>query len=158
MRSLTLLLALSVISGPSFAQEFAAWEGKQIVKVGEGGARKVINGIDFWTEGTPPKPYILIGYLLDTRHESGLYGMMRMSSLESSIAKKAKQVGGDAVVFMTSESQKYFGEGADEGNRIDVNINQDGFSGPITKRQSKYAVLRYVAEGDQGEKSADQQK
>lgn len=158
MRSLALLLVLTAISEPALAQEFSEWEGKQAVKVGEGGARKNIDGVDFWTEGTPPKPYILIGYLLDTRHESGLYGMMRMSSLERSIAKKAKQVGGDAVVFMDSASQKYFGEGIDEGNRIDVNINQSDFAGPMTKRQSKYAVLRYVTQDEQGEKDGAPQK
>lgn len=149
MRLVSLVLLFLCGSSLSVAQEFAAWEGKQVVKVGEGGARKVINGIDFWTEGTPPKPYVLVGYLLDTRHESGIYGMMRMASLEGSIANKAKQAGGDAVVFMTSESQKYFGEGVDEANRIDVNINQGGFSGPITKRQSKYAVLKYVTQEEQ---------
>jgi hypothetical protein len=50
------------------------------------------------------------GYLLDTRHGSGLYGKLRMSSLENNIAKKDKEAGGDAVIFMTSESQKYFGK------------------------------------------------
>ena len=101
MRLVSLVLLFLCGSSLSVAQEFAAWEGKQVVKVGEGGARKVINGIDFWTEGTPPKPYVLVGYLLDTRHESGIYGMMRMASLEGSIANKAKQAGGDAVDFIT---------------------------------------------------------
>jgi len=87
------------------AQEFLPYEGKNAVKEGEGGTKKIIDGVDFWADGAPPRPFKLLGYISDRRHKTGLVGMIRMSSLESDVAELAKKNGGDAVILVAAEAE-----------------------------------------------------
>lgn len=94
----TLCIAWSAVS----ASDFVSYEGKDAVQEGIGGEKKVVDGIDFWSNGAPPRKFKIIGYVTDSRLKSGLVGMIRMSGLESSIAKEAKKAGGDAVILADS--------------------------------------------------------
>lgn len=85
--------------------DFIAYEGKGAVIEGKGGGKKVVEGIDFWSDGDPPLKYKLLGYLTDRRHKSGLFGMISMSGLQSNIAFEAKKVGGDAVILLYSDAE-----------------------------------------------------
>jgi hypothetical protein len=75
-------LALALV-GSAAAQEFLPYEGKNAIPEGEGGTKKVVDGIDFWADGALPKPFKLLGYISDRRHKTGLIGAIRMSGLES---------------------------------------------------------------------------
>lgn len=85
------------------AADFVSYEGKDAIQEGYGGEKKTVGGVDFWSNGAPPRKFKIIGYITDSRVKSGLIGMMRMSGLDSSIAKEAKKAGGDAVILTNSE-------------------------------------------------------
>ena len=61
-----------LISAPAFADAkitFSAYEGPPVIETGEGGTRIQKNGIDYWTSGTPPRRYQVIGMVQDKRDE-----------------------------------------------------------------------------------------
>ncbi|VVM05807.1 hypothetical protein [Methylacidimicrobium tartarophylax] len=60
--------------------------------VGKGASLHKVNGIDFWTDGLPPRPYKLVGVIHDSR--SGL----RKGDLPQDLAKVAKKMGADAIL------------------------------------------------------------
>ncbi|MDD4933263.1 MAG: hypothetical protein PHO89_07350 [Methylacidiphilaceae bacterium] len=60
--------------------------------VGKGASLHKVQGIDFWTDGLPPRPYKIVGVLHDNR--SGL----RKGDLPKDLAKVAKKMGGDAIL------------------------------------------------------------
>jgi hypothetical protein len=137
-----LVIASCFLSTASWSQEFVAYEGKNAVREGDGGAKKVVGGVDFWSDGAPPRRYQLVGFITDRRNKSGLVGAISMSSLETDVASVAKKNGGDAVILMQSDAETIgavgmanaaggFGWGASRG---------------VQKQNSKFAVVKYVAD------------
>ena len=49
------LAAMVFISCVVSAQEFLPYEGKNAIQEGEGGTKKVVDGVDFWADGAPPR-------------------------------------------------------------------------------------------------------
>src|SRR5579871_3479959 len=92
---IALIFDLSLAGAASAAPEFLAYDGKNAIQEGQGGEHKSINGVDFWMRGAPPRRFQLIGSLTDERHKTGLWGAIRMSSLETDIAKAALAAGGN---------------------------------------------------------------
>src|SRR5665213_3594899 len=90
------------ISSAAFPQ-FLAYEGRNAIHQGQGGEKKTVNGVDFWSNGDPPHKFKVLGSLTDRRHETGLVGMVRMSTLESDNAKAARAAGGDAVILESED-------------------------------------------------------
>lgn len=68
---------------------------------GHGGTRKVVDGIDVWTHGDPPRRFKVLDIIEDERPG----GMIPMAQLKHDIVQKARQSGGDAVIFVSSASQ-----------------------------------------------------
>ncbi|WP_397589190.1 hypothetical protein [Sphingorhabdus sp.] len=107
---ITLAMALAIVpflSVPAFAQakiDFAIYEGPPKVATGEGGTKITKNGIDYWTTGTPPRRYQIIGFVQDRRDEL-MDGGHAIGS--PSIASKVKRAGGNAVIV---ESQDEVGK------------------------------------------------
>jgi len=152
------VLVTAVTPRLSTAGDFIAYEGKDAVQEGAGGAKKTIDGIDFWTDGAPPRTFKLIGYIQDTRRKSGLFGMARMAGLEGSIAKTAKKNGGDAVILVdaTTETIGTFGQSNQTGS---ANISAYGntahvqnsgrvqtSTAAVNDQHSRYAVVKYLPE------------
>ena len=155
----TFALAFAV---PTYAQEFIVFEGKDTVREGDGGSKKVIDGMDFWVDGSPPKPFKLIGYITDRRHKTGLFGMISMSGLESSVVELAKKNGGDAVIQVSSEAET-IGTAFNSTGTANVTSSgygntvrssgfgtTSGFAAQVQKQQSKFAVVKYVVKPDAG--------
>ena len=155
----TVAAAIAVViawSSAVGAQDFLPYEGKNAVQEGEGGTKKVVDGVDFWADGAPPRPFKLLGFISDRRHKTGLIGMIRMSSLESDVAKLAKENGGDAVVLVASEAETVgsvgntFGSAQGNANTIgrSTTMHATGSSTTMTanvqKQQTKYAVVKYL--------------
>ncbi|MEI8299403.1 MAG: hypothetical protein WCH32_15455, partial [Pseudomonadota bacterium] len=156
--------AALALAAPAFAQDFTAWEGKNAVQEGDGGTKKTVNGIDFWADGSPPRKFKLIGYIHDRRHKSGLVGMVRMSGLESDIAKVAKANGGDAVILVasgaetvgrvatgfanthstTNASANVYGNSAYGHANTNSNTFGTAVATDVQKQESKYAVIQYL--------------
>jgi hypothetical protein len=128
---------------PSMAQEFLPFEGKQTVYEGNGGTRRNIDGIDFWENGDPPKKYMLLGYITDRRHKTGIWGAISMSNLETDVAKVAKQAGADAVILVSSDTETTGSTGYVPPNGGARTIR------PVQKFDSKYAVIKYVVDAPQ---------
>jgi hypothetical protein len=174
----TLLLACSSV----LAADFVSYEGRDAVRQGNGGEKKTVDGVDFWSNGEPPKKYKIIGYITDSRFKSGLVGMIRMSGLDSSIAKETRKAGGDAVILTQSEvetkavihnaSTNTLGTANTSGN---VNATTSGnttngtFSATTTaqsqsntssydtkweQQHTKYAVIKYLVDDSSTETAA----
>lgn len=68
---------------------------------GSGGASKNIDGIDLWIEGTPPRNFQIIGFIIDNRPG----GPISMATRNNQIAALAKKKGGNAVLLSFDERQ-----------------------------------------------------
>jgi hypothetical protein len=158
----------------ALASDFIAYEGRDAVQQGNGGEKKTVNGVDFWSSGAPPRKFKIIGYVTDRGPNSGLIGMIRMSSLESSIAKEAKKAGGDAVILMNSQTATKAHVSNTQTNTPGTANTSGTFSAatsgnsttgtlgaaattqgqsksatlavPVEPQHSKYAVIKYLAD------------
>jgi len=141
-------MLLFAFSGAAHSQEFEQWEGKQQVYEGEGGTRKTVDGVDFWSNGSPPRRFILIGYVTDRRHKSGLWGTIRMSSLFEDIAEVVKRVGGDAVIVLSAEAETTGAVGT--GNFFTPPSGGNTWGSTTTalvqKQITRGAVIKYLVE------------
>lgn len=168
--AIVLISSLALLGPPSaaLASDFVAYEGKDAIQEGTGGEKKTVDGIDFWSNGAPPRKFQLLGFITDSRLKTGLIGMFRMSGLESSIAKEAKKANGDAVILADSESETtgYVGQtqttgqatattnGTAYGNNYKSTTNAWGSSNATTQtaavktQHTRYAVVKYLADSD----------
>ena len=108
------LCALSILISGCATTEFSSYETKDNkVFEGKGGSKVVVDGIDFWENGDPPRRFKVLGFIDDGR----LQHVVMMASIRSDIAKKAKEVGADAIIPAGTQSQVWGGEGAPKMNR-----------------------------------------
>ena len=134
------------------APEFLRYEGRDAVHEGRGGERKTVDGVDFWLRGDPPRRYEVIGSLNDRRHKTGLYGAIRMSGLDTELAKAAKAAGGDAVILdeerdeVTGVGSSAFASGSDSygGGAYYANASGFGIQRAIKDHESRYIVVKYL--------------
>lgn len=77
--------------------EFIPWEGTEI-ESGRGGTKKVVNGIDVWQYGTPPRRYQVVGLVKDSRDPDAPF-----SSLLDDATQKAREAGADAIILVSTE-------------------------------------------------------
>ncbi|HEU0048722.1 MAG TPA: hypothetical protein VFQ43_14090, partial [Nitrososphaera sp.] len=72
---------LVVIAALSFfgctSTDFQSWEGRSSVVEGHGGTRKIVDGMDVWTHGDPPRRFQELGIIEDDR-PGGLIPMARL--------------------------------------------------------------------------------
>ena len=151
--SVALVALVTAAASPAWAgTEFLSYEGRDAIHEGQGGEKKVVNGVDFWMSGDPPHRYQVLGSIADRRHETGLIGMVRMSSLDADIAKEAKVAGGDAVI-LTSESEEFLGRMDTSNTSINGNVAANSFSANATSTSfgraiknhlARYVVVRYL--------------
>ncbi|MGA0599356.1 hypothetical protein ACO2Q3_01475 [Caulobacter sp. KR2-114] len=137
-----------VAAGPEFLQ----YEGRNAVHEGQGGERKTIDGVDFWLRGDPPRRYQVLGSLSDRRHKTGIYGAIRMSGLETDIARAARTAGGDAVILegeqdeVTGVTGSSFGNvnGTYGGGYYSGNRSSFGVAREMKDHESRYIVVKYL--------------
>ncbi|WP_162782207.1 hypothetical protein [Arenimonas caeni] len=149
-RPLSLALLLSVLACPALAApEFSRYYGKDAVQEGQGGEMKVVEGIEFWSNGAPPRRFEVIGYLSDRRHATGLIGAMRLKGLEKAIAKAARENGGDAVILVGAEREVVGFASSANANANSTGPNSASAWGssatvPVAKQNTRYAVIRFL--------------
>lgn len=93
-------ILLLAVSSPAFAGahiEFSQYEGPEKIETGQGGSRIQKNGIDYWTMGTPPRRYQVLGAISDRRDEEWDGGHAIGSPR---VARMVKTAGGDAVILL----------------------------------------------------------
>lgn len=99
---LAVCAALSVAAPAVAGVEFASYEGPDAVQTGSGGAKVTKEGVDFWTQGTPPRRYQVLGFLTDKRKDKLFSGKAVGSS---GLAKRVQKHGGDALILADQNSQ-----------------------------------------------------
>jgi len=143
MHRFLLLTALLMLAGCS--TDFQPWEGRNAVIEGNGGTRKVVDAVDIWTNGDPPRKFRILGIIEDERPGGFLY----MAERKHDIARKAREHDGDAVIMISSSSQL---QGYYSTTTVNTQIYPggsvlsfgSGTSVPITRRASKFLVIKYV--------------
>ncbi|MDP8983613.1 MAG: hypothetical protein M3N97_00970 [Pseudomonadota bacterium] len=152
------MMAIAGLSANAFADDFTAYEGKNTIFDGNGGEKTTVDGIDFWSNGAPPRKFKLLGYIEDTRLKSGLIGKLRMSGLQSTVAKETKKAGGDAAILVDANSETTGFVGARNtseqasatgyGNAATAQGHSfaTGASAAVQKQHTRYAVVKYLAD------------
>ena len=121
--------------------EFHLYESKApLIKTGQGGERTVIDGIDVWTHGDPPKRYQVLGSLTDERkNHSSFLGLVSNPAkrLNADIAQATKAAGGDAAILDTEQDIV--------SSYMDLSDqNGGGPIVPLRRHQSRFIVVKYL--------------
>lgn len=102
-----------LLSSPALGEQvYATYEGTDSIHTGTGGTKITENGIDYWTTGTPPRQYQVLGILTDARKDRRADGHVLGSK---SVARRTLEAGGNAVIFNDADS-KLSGVGGYAGN------------------------------------------
>ena len=94
---------LVAFASPAAAKvQFAAYEGPESVQIGNGGAKTTESGVDFWTHGTPPRRYQILGFMTDSRADKRFSGNAIGSE---GLAKRVLKLGGNALIVVDQNSR-----------------------------------------------------
>jgi hypothetical protein len=74
--------------------QYSTYEGGG-VQQGTGGSKIVVEGMEIWNHGTPPRKYRIIGLIDDARRRS----LIGMAGYPENLVKKAREAGGDAIIL-----------------------------------------------------------
>ncbi len=118
------------------------------VNLGRGGTKQVIDGMDFWDNGEPPRHFKVIGFVEDQRPDAPFPMLVQRGE----IVAKARAAGGDAVVQVSSRSDVVGTSGMSFGNawgnwRSSSAVGF-GFSEQIRRTSAVFAVIKYIEPGD----------
>lgn len=144
---------------------FSEYRGKDEILIGEGGAVKMVNGVEIWKTGTPNKNHRIIGIINQQHLQTNNSASSRArASLESDAANLAKQRGGDAIIEW-DHSKKVISYSTrtnvagDTNGKINITRNGDFYTGqyrgdysgtgtsvtsPNTKHELSYLVVVYA--------------
>jgi hypothetical protein len=147
MRTLLIALSLVALAGCTSTQ-FKQFESRDAVRIGQGGTKDILNGMDIWSNGDPPRKYKILGVIEDERNSGGFSKPMR----NSAVVAKAKEIGGDALIEgavnteITGSFSNSFSNGFATANTFGRTTNAfgSGFSVPVGKMNSKYTVIKYL--------------
>jgi len=109
---------------------YQPYEGKAgAVFEGQGGSKLVVDGIEFWDNGAPPRKFMVLGYATGAIG-AGAYAD---NMIRSGIAKEVKAKGGSAAILVN-------------GNTSFRGIVQaaPGVYTAANTRELKYAVIQYA--------------
>lgn len=128
---LTGLISLAiVVAAPATAgMRFATYEGREATVDGQGGTKVSKDGVDFWTTGTPPRKYQILGVLTDTRGGGLLSGVAIGGS---GVAAKITALGGNAAIVL------------DEQSRTAGAIVSNGVVGIARRNTTQLLVVKYL--------------
>ena len=103
------MVAAALLAGPAAraGTGFLTYDGWESVQQGRGGEKKVLDGVDFWMAGSPPRRFKILGTIEGARRKGGLVGMVSFSSPEDAVAKQTLAVGGDAVILTDARAANY---------------------------------------------------
>ena len=98
---LAFLLVIAISISGCATTEYKSFEAKDNMFDGKGGTKIVVDGMEMWDNGDPPRKFKVLGIIDDQRPG----GLIPMSQLRSDMVKKAREAGGDAVVQLSNQSQ-----------------------------------------------------
>lgn len=94
------VIALTALATACISNKVTEWRDSKIYQ-GEGGAVETINEVEVWLKGTPDRKFKVIAFIEHAHGTGGLVGVINSASWKSGVAKKAKNLGGDAVIIET---------------------------------------------------------
>ena len=109
--------------------DYQAYEGKNNLYEGQGGTKVVVDGIDFWANGSPPRKYTIIGMAVS--EVGGGWGDEAI--IRSSVASEVKKQGGDAAIQVNNNSSFAGMVNTAPGVFFAANV-----------KSMKFAIIRYV--------------
>lgn len=156
LSAICLAAALSLLAGCA-TTEYKSFESKNNLFEGTGGTKIVVDGMDIWDNGEPPRTFKVLGIIDDERPG----GIIPMASLRGDMAKKAREAGGDAVIQLSSESRisGYYSSGTatarTTGNvtagygptatyKSSTTAYGTSTTVPMKKNAAKFAVIKYL--------------
>ena len=89
-----LVVWLSLVAAGCATADYQPYEGKNNLYEGEGGTKVVVNGVDFWANGLPPRKFSILGVVTS---EIGS-GIGDVDLIRSAVASETKSKGGDAAI------------------------------------------------------------
>ena len=100
LMSALVLISASILNACSMYidTEYLPYEGKNQIAEGQGGTKKVIEGMDVWVTGEPPRSYKVLGVVNDSRVDH----LLVTGAIMSDAVKEARSVGGDALILINS--------------------------------------------------------
>jgi hypothetical protein len=164
MKSILAALALLLIAqGANAAPRFTPFDGKDAQAESPGGDHVTVDGMEIWSNGTPPRRWRTIGYLTDSRQTKRLFGFAHATSLSSDIVQAARANGGDAVILLDVDTKR-IGVTAGWALQGAAAIKPDAaadpfgrhagdpdldrrFSEPEEVQTSRYAVIKWLDDG-----------
>ena len=137
------LILLLVLTGCANT-DYKSFEAKNNLFEGRGGTKEIVDGMEIWDNGEPPRKFKILGVIDD--HRSG--GLIPMSQLKSDIVRKAREAGGDAVIELGSSTQLsgLYTSGSGSATAYGNSASAYGSSTtvPIFRNATKFAVIRWV--------------
>lgn len=146
MKTLLAVLAVLVLSlaAGCATTEYKPYQAKDNVFEGKGGTKVVVDGMELWDNGDPPRKFKVLGVIDDQRPG----GIIPMSQLRSDMVKKAREAGGDAVVQLGNQSQiaGYYTSGSASAYSYGSSATAYGSSTtmPVRRNVAKFAVIKYL--------------
>ncbi|MDP3483578.1 MAG: hypothetical protein Q8S05_09760, partial [Sulfuricella sp.] len=111
---------------------------------GKGGTKIVVDGMELWDNGEPPRKFKVLGIIDDERPR----GLIPMTQLRSDMVGKARAAGGDAIIQLGSQSQiaGYYTNGSASAYGYGNSATAYGSSTtiPVRRNVAKFAVIKYV--------------
>ena len=102
MKILALVFVATTLFVASCSTDYQPLESRApVVREGGYGTRKVVDGVDIWTTGEPPRKYQVLGIINDERVQAPF----EMQRYYHDVAAKVKQAGGNGAIEAYSDSQ-----------------------------------------------------
>ena len=111
---------------------------------GKGGTKSVVDGMDIWSDGDPPRRYRVLGFVEDQRPGEA----KSVSRLGADVVSKARAVGGQALIQITSRSDVVGVQDVDPstGTTHGNTAAAPGSTTPVSVRRitTRLFVIQYV--------------
>ena len=128
--TLQLALAAALVAGcAANVPAYRAWEGEPTVYKAGAGTRVVVDGVDLWLDGTPSRPFRIIGVLVDNRSDGRSYE----DRMTHAVAAKVRDVGGDAAILRAAGSE----------STAAVRPAGSAIAMAVIDRTARFLVIRY---------------
>lgn len=130
MRIITFILLVFTLVGCATV-DFQPYEGKNNLYEGEGGTKVVVDGVDFWANGSPPRKYSIIGMVVS---EVGS-GIGDEGIIRSAVASEVKAKNGDAAIQVNNNS-----------SFAGIIRTAPGYYMATGVKHMQFAVIKYVSQ------------
>jgi hypothetical protein len=126
--SFLVLLSVLFLAGCATV-DYQPYEGRNNLYQGDGGTKLVVDGVEFWANGTPPRQFSIVGYVVS---EVGS-GFGDEAIIRTAVAKTVKENGGNAAIQVNNNSS-FSG----------IVRTAPGFYMAAGVRRMQFAVVKYV--------------